>query len=196
MSSRRAISWFAFCSSYHKFTRGKDLSRASATDLDCILGSQAVKKKRKSQKQEEEQKAKEEADLKAAEESEDDPTEVRMVGFQQNDAKNDSESEDDKEDKETKEKSHGLVTIKGGSINDYFAKKMAALKAKAKVAEENRVPDENDDYIAAAKREMKERKARENDEGQDEVEEEVAQTSSTGNAAMDKLAKLMSGAKI
>ncbi len=42
-----------FCYSYHKFTRGKDLSRYSATDLNCILGSEAVKKKRKDDEDEE-----------------------------------------------------------------------------------------------------------------------------------------------
>jgi len=32
----------------------------------------------------------------------------------------------------SEEKSHGLVTIQGGNLNDYFAKKMAALKAQGK----------------------------------------------------------------
>lgn len=89
--------------SYHKFTRGKDLSRYSATDLDCILGSAAVKEKRKTAKEDDlEKKRIEEEEL--------------------------SQASEQKDGQETK--SHGLVTIRGGNLNDYFAKKMAALKAK------------------------------------------------------------------
>jgi len=86
---------------YHKFTRGKDLSRYSSKDLDCILGSDAVKKKRK---EEEEANSK----LSSAQQSGDEGEDTSAVG--------------------EVVKSHGLVTISGGSINDYFAKKMADKK--------------------------------------------------------------------
>jgi len=49
--------------------------------------------------------------------------------------KNKEVSSDDEENETavgTEEKSHGLVTIQGGSIQDYFAKKMAELKARGK----------------------------------------------------------------
>eukprot|EP00095_Tigriopus_kingsejongensis_P000452 maker-scaffold217_size252476-snap-gene-0.14 protein:Tk00452 transcript:maker-scaffold217_size252476-snap-gene-0.14-mRNA-1 annotation:"zinc finger rna-binding protein" len=104
---------------YHKFTRGKDLSRYSATDLDCILGSQAVVTKRKSEKVEEK-----EAEDKEEEEEVDMNGDCPMVGFKQNGA----EAEKGEEKQAIKEK--GLLIIQGGSIHDYFAKKMAALKAK------------------------------------------------------------------
>merc|ERR1712180_39826 len=49
--------------------------------------------------------------------------------------KNKEVSSDDEENETavgTEEKSHGLVTIQGGSIQDYFAKKMAELKVRGK----------------------------------------------------------------
>ncbi|XP_065334887.1 PIN2/TERF1-interacting telomerase inhibitor 1 [Cloeon dipterum] len=68
---------------YKKFTRGKDLSRYSAKDLECIVGS-GIKKKKK-----EEPEAKEEI----------------------------PKTEDEGH-------SHGVETITGGLIADYFRKKM------------------------------------------------------------------------
>ena len=82
---------------YHKFTRGKDLSRYSAQDMACILGKKA-----------------------------NDSSQART--------KDESEDEDEGISSET-EKSHGVVTIQKGSIQDYFAAKMAALKQKAKNVE-------------------------------------------------------------
>ncbi|XP_076046812.1 uncharacterized protein LOC143028504 [Oratosquilla oratoria] len=81
---------------YHKFTRGKDLSRYGEDDLACILGS----KLSKAQKAEPE--AEEAPQELAAEEVEDE------VGHT--------------------EHTHGVTTIKGGNIQEYFAKKMALLK--------------------------------------------------------------------
>merc|ERR1712039_700270 len=108
---------------YHKFTRGKDLSRYSSKDLDCILGSDAVKKKRK----EDEEAAN--SKLSSAQQSGDE--EEISVG--------------------EVVKSHGLVTINSGSINDYFAKKMADLK-KAKSGE---VDGEGEDAAKAVKKKSK-----------------------------------------
>lgn len=77
---------------YQKFTRGKDLSRCSAEDLACILGTRPHKK--------------EETEI-----TEDVEEPVEEV-----------------EDKV--EHSHGVVTIRKGNIQDYFATKMAAMKLK------------------------------------------------------------------
>merc|ERR1712241_256488 len=71
----------------------------------------------------------------------------------------------DDEEKETavgtEEKSHGLVTIQGGSIQDYFAKKMAELKARGKAtytpsadepesdSAEDTVPDKDESCVVA-----------------------------------------------
>ncbi|CAB3366303.1 Hypothetical predicted protein [Cloeon dipterum] len=67
---------------YKKFTRGKDLSRYSAKDLECIVGS-GIKKK------------KEEPEVKE---------EIQKIGVEGH--------------------SHGVETITGGLMADYFRKKM------------------------------------------------------------------------
>jgi len=87
---------------YQKFTRGKDLANYSADDLGCILGTKSDKVGEKKKRKEERIKLEEEEEAK-------------------------KESELGKESKE-----HGYVTIQGGSYQDYFAKKMAMLKAKGK----------------------------------------------------------------
>merc|ERR1712039_669654 len=107
---------------YHKFTRGKDLSRYSSKDLDCILGSDAVKKKRK----------------------EDEEANSKLSSAQQ---------PGDEEEISVGEvvKSHGLVTINSGSINDYFAKKMADLKK----AKSGQVDEEGEDSAKGRKKKSK-----------------------------------------
>lgn len=107
---------------YHKFTRGKDLTNYSTTDLSCILGSEAVVKKRKMDKEDSIPNT---------------PS-----------ATNPPSSDDDDEDGEMARPSFnlgsdspvvpnspvgvktdgGLVVIAGGNINDYFAKKMMELR--------------------------------------------------------------------
>lgn len=96
---------------YHKFTRGKDLSRCTKDDLGCILGSKRAK-----------QLAKE----KAVEETVCPIDEVGHVDH-----------------------SMGVTTIKGCSMQDYFAQKMEALRNRPKsqpetVAEENRGSSEEE----------------------------------------------------
>ena len=76
---------------YHKFTRGKDLSRYSASDLDSILG------KRSTVNVQTEVESKEEEETVSASSG-------------------------------TVEHLHGVTTIHGGSIQEYFAAKMAAAK--------------------------------------------------------------------
>lgn len=116
------------------------MSRYSSTDLDCILGSQAVDRKRK--------KALEVSDEEN--EAEEDSSMTPMIGFQHNGT--DKEKSDD-----VTEKEHGLVTIKRGSMNAYFAEKMAALKAKRDGTQvktetkENVETDETDDKIVSKK---------------------------------------------
>uniref|UniRef100_A0A0K2UC25 PIN2/TERF1 interacting, telomerase inhibitor 1 [Xenopus laevis] n=1 Tax=Lepeophtheirus salmonis TaxID=72036 RepID=A0A0K2UC25_LEPSM len=87
---------------YHKFTRSKDTSSYSSSDLNSILGSEVVAKKKK-QKVEEDKEAQ---------------------------LKNNEEAKVEKCD-------NGLLVIKGGSINDYFAKKMAELNKRKGVSREN-----------------------------------------------------------
>jgi Pin2-interacting protein X1 len=76
---------------YHKFTRGKDLSRYSASDMACILGKRAVVEVNQEEKEPEE------------------PIESSNGSV---------------------EHLHGVTTIQRGSIQEYFATKMAAAKEK------------------------------------------------------------------
>ena len=78
---------------YHKFTRGKDLSRYSASDMACILGKRANA---------EINQVKEEIKKKEPIESSNGSVEHL----------------------------HGVTTIQRGSIQEYFASKMAAVKEK------------------------------------------------------------------
>jgi len=98
---------------YHKFTRGKDLSRYSSQDLACILGKRATSTSQETEK---------------------------------------VESEEDQETTSPEiEKSHGLVTIQGGSINEYFAAKMAALKSKPNRDDDSKEVDDRDALKMEAK---------------------------------------------
>ncbi|KAK4302963.1 hypothetical protein Pmani_024991 [Petrolisthes manimaculis] len=98
---------------YHKFVRGKDLSRYSADDIACVLGSKRAK-------------ILAEAETKS---------EVQ-------------------EDSEVGEKEHynGVTVIKGGTIQDYFAQKLEALKNRSNNApqllEEKAYQDNIDDEPA------------------------------------------------
>lgn len=76
---------------YHKFTRGKDLSRYSASDLASILGKRSTTN------------------------SEDKPEPKQ-------------EEEPVPDSNGTVQHLHGVTTIHGGSIQEYFAAKMAAVK--------------------------------------------------------------------
>uniref|UniRef100_A0A0P4W199 G-patch domain-containing protein n=1 Tax=Scylla olivacea TaxID=85551 RepID=A0A0P4W199_SCYOL len=100
---------------YHKFTRGKDLSRCTEDDLGCILGSKRAKQLAREKK------------LAETKEVNDDVDEVGHVDH-----------------------SMGVTTIKGCSMQDYFAQKMEALRNRAKSqpqieAEENQCGDEEED---------------------------------------------------
>lgn len=97
---------------YQKFTRGKDLTRYSSQDLNSILGAQAVVKKRREKKK----------DRKEAEEK---SPECDRPSF------NTSSIPDDSKDQEETSSKGGLVTINRGNIHDYFAKRMAEIKAKS-----------------------------------------------------------------
>jgi Pin2-interacting protein X1 len=78
---------------YHKFTRGKDLSRYSASDMACILGKRAN-------------------------------AEINQV-------KEEIKKEEPIESSNgSVEHLHGVTTIQRGSIQEYFASKMAAVKEK------------------------------------------------------------------
>jgi len=94
---------------YEKFTKGKDLSRYSQKDLANILGTDKAKKRRIDEglikeKNEKERKEEEEKAKKV----------------------------DLGNDKEAVKDDSGLLVIQGGSIDDYFKQKMAALKDKRK----------------------------------------------------------------
>lgn len=78
---------------YHKFTRGKDLSRYSASDLACILG-----KRVQSEKTEEKS--------------------VQNMGSREENNRSETEN------------FYGITTIQRGSIQEYFAAKMAAVNEK------------------------------------------------------------------
>ncbi len=97
---------------YHKFTRGKDLSRYSAKDLACILGKRAGD------------------GVKQSETSENQAEEIEKVG-----------EENEKEETSDVEHSHGVTTIRKGNINEYFASKMAALKGRQWTPMEKTVND-------------------------------------------------------
>merc|ERR1711971_1028351 len=135
---------------YHKFTRGKDLSRYSSKDLECILGSDAVKKKRK------------------------EGGEEISVG--------------------EVVKSHGLVTINSGSINDYFAKKMADLK-KAKTTTDDQVDqvcDESSKKVKGRKKKSKKGADATENKGADlkfEIDQESTKTSHMRTKSEKKLKK-------
>nr|XP_045603252.1 ankyrin repeat domain-containing protein 12-like [Procambarus clarkii] len=100
---------------YHKFTRGKDLSRYNDDDIACILGSKRAKI----------------AKAKSIEESTSIVDEIGHV-----------------------DKLNGVTTIKGCSVQDYFAKKMAALKRKTvantSAMETNTCTEEKEDFEARA----------------------------------------------
>ena len=92
---------------YHKFTRGKDLSRYSASDMACILGKRADVIK---QEPEEEEK------------SDDSSSNVEHL--------------------------HGVTTIHRGSIQEYFATKMAAVKEKQNLTErETQLPSDGETNV-------------------------------------------------
>lgn len=99
---------------YHKFTRGKDLSRCTKDDLGCILGSKRAKRLAEKKKTAEVEEVHGE-------------DEVGHVNH-----------------------SMGVTTIKGCSIQDYFAQKMEALRNRANSqpqteAEENGCSGEEED---------------------------------------------------
>ncbi len=99
---------------YAKFTKGKDLSSYSKTDLSCILGTEK-RKKRKEEKEE--------------------PTEDEIVeerpSFKTAKASSENSNEESVEAKQEPEKdTSGLMVIQGGSMNDYFKNKMKALQEK------------------------------------------------------------------
>ncbi|XP_047493274.1 PIN2/TERF1-interacting telomerase inhibitor 1-like [Penaeus chinensis] len=73
---------------YHKFTRGKDVSRYNSDDIACIIGSK---------------RSKQLADIEASQIKDEDE-----VGQQV--------------------KLNGVTTVKGGTVQEYFAEKMAKLK--------------------------------------------------------------------
>ena len=92
---------------YEKFTKGKDLSGYSQTDLSCILGTEKRKKRKKQEEEEESAKPSLNVEVKA---------------------------EDDEGKVETFKDTSGLVVIQGGSINDYFKMKMQQINARRKAA--------------------------------------------------------------
>jgi len=94
---------------YEKFTKGKDLSRYSQKDLANILGTDKAKKRRI-----DEGLLKEKNDKERQEEEE----KAKKVDLGN--------------DKEAVKDNSGLLVIQGGSIDDYFKQKMAALKDKRK----------------------------------------------------------------
>jgi len=101
---------------YHKFTRGKDLSRAGTQDLDCIFG------RRKS---------------KSSAESEVNSPQVQSEA---NSSVSDSAGE---EQPGTETNEHGVTTVATGtSVQEYFARKMAELKkAREAASKESQVAD-------------------------------------------------------
>jgi Pin2-interacting protein X1 len=95
---------------YEKFTRGKDLSRYTETDLSCILGTKKAKKRKMDIA----------ADKKALEDEKAE-REQRIEGVGKKDES-------------------GLMVIQGGSMDDYFQKKMKMKqnKSEGKSAEEEK----------------------------------------------------------
>ena len=128
---------FCCCFSYHKFTRGKDLSRYSSTDLDCIFGSKAVEEKRKK---------KEKLKNELLDESKTIPEEIE------------TENPPTTSSSAIEEKDGGLVTINSGSLHDYFAKKMKAIQKKPVALESTIAPEEMKEEEQAEKSEKKGRK--------------------------------------
>ena len=95
---------------YEKFTKGKDLSRYSQTDLSCILGTEKSKK-RKIDEEEKQKKIEEERKQEEIEKA-------KLIEKENN--------------KEPVKDNSGLLVIQGGSIDDYFKLKMQQLQAKRK----------------------------------------------------------------
>lgn len=87
---------------YHKFTRGKDVSRYNSDDIACIIGSK---------------RSKQLADIEATQIKEEDE-----VGQQV--------------------KLNGVTTVKGGTVQEYFAEKMAKLKM-AQALQQKREDEDN-----------------------------------------------------
>ncbi len=116
---------YLYTFSYHKFTRGKDLSRYSSTDLDCILGSQAVtRKRRQKSKNAQTTSLSEPASPSAGTTAATSDVGVRSAS----EANSEDDGGEDAEKEDEKTAVPGLVTINRGSVNDYFAKKLAALQ--------------------------------------------------------------------
>lgn len=89
---------------YHKFTRGKDVSRYNSDDIACIIGSK---------------RSKQLADIEATQIKEEDE-----VGQQV--------------------KLNGVTTVKGGTVQEYFAEKLAKLKMAQALQQEREDEDDID----------------------------------------------------
>ena len=120
---------------YRKSTKGKDLSSKTSKDLDCIFGRRS--------------------NVQNTSTSQCEATPVANLS---------EKSEDARAEFSAKCSEHGVVTISTGlSVQEYFAQKMAALKQKRLLAENNATQEENEKSVCEPEPQNSEKNAQESE---------------------------------